>query len=328
MWQAPVDAPPPTIPAAFGLTGLNWRRASGGFSGAAVWCGEDDAGKPVVALKCWPQGASREYLAQVHHWMAAAGFPFVPSLFHTGSGQTVLVHNLALWDATAWLPGAPSIPADLDEVEAAVAAAAELHGAWSPAAVRAPSPGIRLRIEVLERWLNEPAEPPASTSLCADLLARAATLCRKSAPGLLRELRRREAAPLSLQPCLRDLRGEHVLFTEKRVTGIVDYGAMAVDSPVLDVARLLGDLAGPSERLFVQGLEAYRAALPTSDASNELASLLLRAGVVASIIRWLVRVGSGETAAEPQPHSQWERGVAQRLLELVERAERLVNPSN
>ena len=44
-----------------------------------------------------------------------------------------------------------------------------------------------------------------------------------------------------LQPCLRDARPEHFLFDGDQLSGLVDFGAMAVDSVVGDLARLIGE---------------------------------------------------------------------------------------
>jgi Ser/Thr protein kinase RdoA (MazF antagonist) len=48
--------------------------------------------------------------------------------------------------------------------------------------------------------------------------------------------------PFSIQPCIRDIWHDNVLFTGDQVTGIVDFGAMEFDTPACDVARLLGSL--------------------------------------------------------------------------------------
>ena len=68
-----------------------------------------------------------------------------------------------------------------------------------------------------------------------------------------------EAARLSvpIQPCIRDIHREHVLFEDDRVTGIIDFGAMLPDSRAGDVARLLGSLAGDDRQLWEEGLAAY-----------------------------------------------------------------------
>ena len=67
------------------------------------------------------------------------------------------------------------------------------------------------------------------------------------------------------------------------------FGAMAVDSPAVDLARLLGDYA-ETGTLFRAGLASYRRARPPFDAPDEFVELLARAGVICSLLGWLVRL--------------------------------------
>ncbi len=63
------------------------------------------------------------------------------------------------------------------------------------------------------------------------------------------------AAPL--QPCIRDVWHDHVLFVGDDVSGLVDFGAMQPDSVAADIARLLGSLAGDDRQAWTIGLAAY-----------------------------------------------------------------------
>jgi Ser/Thr protein kinase RdoA (MazF antagonist) len=104
---------------------------------------------------------------------------------------------------------------------------------------------------------------------------------------------------VALQPCVRDLRAEHVLFEGGGVTGIIDFGAAAVDHPAVDLARLLGDYA-LDEAIFRAGLRAYSQFRSAPEVTEEFVRLLARAGAVCSILRWLVRlVVQGETISDP-----------------------------
>ena len=93
----------------------------------------------------------------------------------------------------------------------------------------------------------------------------------------------------ALQPCVRDLRGEHVLFEASQITGIIDFGALAVDHPAGDLARLLNDFSASDTTLFSAGLKSYRAggilAVP-----EEFVHLLTDSGTVCSVIGWLIRL--------------------------------------
>jgi homoserine kinase type II len=113
------------------------------------------------------------------------------------------------------------------------------------------------------------------------------------------------------QSCVRDLRGEHVLFRRGEVTGIVDFGAIAPDYPGVDLARLLGDFAEADEGHLISGLTAYRTAGGRLDEPDDFVRLLSESGTVCSVIGWLVRVVSGlESVAEAGA----VRGRVSRLL--------------
>ena len=62
---------------------------------------------------------------------------------------------------------------------------------------------------------------------------------------------------LDLQPCIRDVWHDHILFLGDSVSGIVDYGAMAVDTVAGDIARLLGSLVGNHVADWEEGIDAY-----------------------------------------------------------------------
>jgi homoserine kinase type II len=213
---------------------------------------------------------------------------------------------------------------------------AALHDAWAEPAGTGPCPGVLNRLRVLAEnaallAAGPGAQPPVSP-LLDPLLRRAATGAARRAPGAARALRPWEHHPFTLYPCVRDLRGEHVLFDGGRVGGIVDFGAAAVDHPAVDLARLLADFAaaddllstvpagtgcsGGDDQRFAAGLTAYRAARPAFDAPDDLVRLLAHTGTVCSLIGWLVRLTvRREAVADPA-------AAAVRLAALVARADR------
>ena len=226
----------------------------------------------MVALKRWPANIAPDRLVQIHHWMdLAAHVPFVPTLVRTHTNETYVRDASHLWDATTWHHGYPCERPGAEEVENACAAAALLHEVWRHLSLRGASPGIRRRIDVLSQWLANPERIATSPEAAVtELLPRARSAIDRCASTISQALQRWENVPLRLQPCVRDLRGEHLLFTATQVTGIVDYGAMDVDTPTLDLARLLGDLAGEDTRLFALGVQKYRERNADFEASTEL----------------------------------------------------------
>ena len=101
-------------------------------------------------------------------------------------------------------------------------------------------------------------------------------------PGLTKWRR-----PFRLRPCLCDVWHDHVLFDGDRVTGIIDYGAMRLDHPAADLARLFGSLAGTDTDLLAAGVAAYRRVMPLPEAEVGLIPALDFTGTVLAAANWL-----------------------------------------
>jgi Ser/Thr protein kinase RdoA (MazF antagonist) len=302
------------------LDGLRWHRVAGGFSGAEVWRGDDPVGSPVFALKGWPVEFPASRLSAIHTWLArAASLPFVPAVLPTAARRSFVVEAGRVWDVTRWMPGEPRESPAVAEIEAACVAVAHLHAAWRGSATREPCPGVLNRLRVLREWVGSRVAPVPSAHLSPDLnavLARAAETVAVAAPAALRALVPWENVRLPVHPCVRDLRGDHVLFDSGEVTGIVDFGATAPDAPAIDLARLLADFAGDDEDRFRAGLNAYRSAGGTLDAPDDFVRILERAGVVCSVLGWLVRL---IVARRVPPDSVATLARIERLLARCER---------
>jgi Ser/Thr protein kinase RdoA (MazF antagonist) len=287
--------PPQTVLASYGpaLAGLTWTSAPTGFSGASVWRGEDATG-PLVALKAWPPCLDESRLAEIHRWMNRAGrLPFVPTVQPALDGRTVVVEAGRTWDVTRWMPGSRRERPTDDEVAAACAALAALHAAWQAGERAGPCPGVLNRLRLVREWLSAPPRSAGGALLPSPLksvCARAEVVIARSAPVALRALEPRESVPLRIETCLRDVRDDHVLFAEGRVTGLVDFGALAPDHPAADLARLLGDYAECREEIFSTGLRAYRAAGGVVDIPEKFVKELAYTGALGSAINWLRRL--------------------------------------
>jgi len=71
------------------------------------------------------------------------------------------------------------------------------------------------------------------------------------------------------------------------VTGLIDFGALRIDTPLADIARLVGSLAGDDQAARQFALESYDSLRPLSRQDRELIDLLDRANVVLSGLNWL-----------------------------------------
>jgi homoserine kinase type II len=315
------------------VDGLRWTAlgSAGGFSGACVWRGEDESGRPVLALKAWPSdGMTVERLTRIHGWMARAEhLPFVPVVLSTRQPSTVVFEMDRVWDLTRWMPGtadyhAHPTPARLAN---ACAALARLHRAWAPPTQAfAPCPGVARRLRILGEWRSRlvgPAVPAevclagtAGPTRCPDLeppFRNAVAAVGQLAEPAERALRPWADRPVPVQPCLCDVWHDHVLFTGDTVTGVIDYGAMKDDHIAVDLARLLGDLVEDDAITFSAGLQSYQAAGGRLEMSAEFVRLLDRTGVVCGLITWLLRLAKPQAVPSP-------RAVVARLNRLAIRA--------
>lgn len=277
------------MPSACTITALG---GAGGFSGARLW--RIQTAEQTYCLRRWPAEQDTTRLRFVHGVLEFAGMQldFVPRLQRTAAGETIVEVSSQAWELATWLPGEANFHQHptAARLAAAMTALARLHVAWEYFPTRmtglAASPGINERLTRL-------AEIEQTLPAIEAALPRAAPELRALAIPLIEHFRRRatvvrgqlQAAThrqTMLQPVLRDIWHDHVLFSGEAVTGIVDFGAVRIDTIATDLARLLGSLVGDDTTAWQQALLAYetirplsadeRALLPVFDASTTLMS--------------------------------------------------------
>ena len=241
----------------------------GGFSGARLWRVDGRVGP--LCLRAWPAGFPPNRLHFIHLCMSAAhgaGLSFVPRVFSSLTGTSCVEHSGRLWELQEWLPGEANYHRwpSLAKRQAACAALARLHTCWAASGrfEAGVCPAVMRRLEAVREWReltqsgwrpltqaddDDPARPLAERAWRA--LANHINVI----PGLFKRWSMRI---WPLQPCLCDVWHDHVLFDEDYVTGIVDYGAMKIDHPAVDVARLLGSFVEDDAEGWATGLAAYR----------------------------------------------------------------------
>jgi Ser/Thr protein kinase RdoA (MazF antagonist) len=210
------------------------------------------------------------------------------------AGRTFRVLEDGVWQVEPWMPGAArTATPDAASVRAAFGLLGALHRAWEGEEATAPAAGLVVRAERLawlrgggfgevEAWLRDAADGEIG-GLGAAWLAAA----RREAPRLGDRIVEAAARPRPVQPCLRDCRPGHFLFTGGRVTGLVDFGAMEVDTPVVDLARLLGEWLPQDGDLRRAGLDAYLAARPIGREVDALLGLVERSSALLTGLNWL-----------------------------------------
>jgi homoserine kinase type II len=120
---------------------------------------------------------------------------------------------------------------------------------------------------------------------------------------------------LPAQVCVRDVWHDHVLFTGDEVTGLVDFGAIDIDTPATDLARLLGSLVSVShgslkgeggdlldmDATWREGLAAYQSVRPLEIEEIRAANALRVSGPILAGCNWIEWVyADGRTFEDPE----------------------------
>ena len=275
----------------------------GGFSGAIIW--KVSLENKFYCLRRWPQGhPTIDGLSAMHGLMRhvdQVGFKLSPVPLPTQEGQTYYLNEEHLWEFTNWLPGEANFLSQPSpgKLKAAACCLADFHRAaklYTNGNARpqvAVSSGLNQRLSILQKlqqseldllWhATRSAAPTPLRELALELLEGILNTLEKTIP----RCRQLVDQPLPLQWCLRDVRHDHFLFTEDRVTGLIDFGAVAVDSVAGDLARMLGSMTGDDGEAWRSGIEAYTARLALSAAERRAIVVFDEGGTICSAANWV-----------------------------------------
>lgn len=269
---------------------------AGGLSGSRLW--RYRAGSRILVARAWPaDGPPRAALEAIHGWLAEAGpLGFVPVPRVALDGRTCPAHSGRLWEVAPWLAGEAELPGAVPtagRVRAAFAALAAFHQRLGHRRLTGPSAGLNARLREVD-WLlgggfaaferavhDRPADPAAGPA------RRWLDAARNAAPRVQEALARAAGAPVVRQPCLRDVRPGHFLFTGEVVTGLVDYGAMGLETVAADLARLLAEWLGPAPDLRNAGLDAYSSVRPIDPSETALIAGFERSAALLGPGHWV-----------------------------------------
>jgi Ser/Thr protein kinase RdoA (MazF antagonist) len=288
--------------------------AGGGFSGSAVHMVEHLATGRKYVLKRFPESASDERCSWVHALMRhlrAAGIEVVPEVIErcpaapAESRTCVGDGEGGRWELVAFMPGRATERPTARQAASALETLARLHIAavgMAGVPARGPSPGVIRRREQARQLIAFPwRQRRAAMGMDADAVvvaqfdAAIEVFDRAGGWRAIERVAAAEAEPLALQPVLRDVWSDHVLFADggERVSGIVDYHAAGIDSPATDLARLLGSwsLAGDRRQLSLldawrDSLDAYERVRPLAPAERRLVPWLHATGVIFGLDNW------------------------------------------
>ncbi len=244
-------------------------------------------------MRQWPAETTALRVQTIHRVLAAIP-PSLPVArpLPTRQGDTLLAVDGRLWELNEWLPGAPRRTRPIAEpaIRAALAMLAEIHAALLPLDPVPPGlpPSWQERRTRLVNWDEGRHVTPAVQRQVEPSLAgrvrRTLAALERWGPGIRAEL----AQPVSthMQWVLRDVWRENLLFEGDRLTGLVDFGAMRIDTPATDIARLLGSLTKEPDA-WQRGLAAYEHVRPLTRQDRSLVSWYYRSGLLLSALSWL-----------------------------------------
>lgn len=310
-----------------------------GFSGALVWRVIDDRG--TWALRATPESVVMvdrvRGLHRLLEWTRRREFTLLPCPQRSPTGESLLLAAGFAWQLEPWMPGRADFHTDPQRARlvAVMHGLAVFHRAaaeFEPVGDerqwfftdRGPSPGLTERLRHLQRWdlrLRDTARAalaaldwPEFRVLGLEILRRFEQRTSMVA-ALLIPFRDIE---LPLQPCLRDIWHDHLLFTGERLTGLIDPHACRSDCVATDLARCLGSLLGDNPAEWDFALQSYQEIRPLSFDERASVEIFDRSAVLLNGLTWLEWV-----CLRGRVFPERERVIA-RMRDITQRMERLV----
>jgi homoserine kinase type II len=230
--------------------------------------------------------------------VVSSGLSVVPAPVLERSGLSYVESSGRLWELTPWLPGEASFRLEPtpSKLRSATRTLARFHvaaaGLQSPAA-RGLAPSFVERRDFLFELTSGGLERIAAaivTGDCPELAERGRRLVAlfpRAAPLVARQIQQVARVQVPLQACIRDIRHDHLLFQGEEVSGVVDFGALRVDSVALDLASLLGNLVGDAQESRTLGIAAYEQVRKLSSDEKSLIGVLDAGSVLLAGMNWL-----------------------------------------
>jgi Ser/Thr protein kinase RdoA (MazF antagonist) len=283
-----------------------------GFSGCSLWKVSTTQGP--LCLKCWPADnpppARLPWIHTVINHARQQGLAFLPEFFTTREGLSTCAADGCTWELMTWLPGVAdywSQPSP-QRLTAAFRALARFHQAtftrrldlWSDPHYESdqrsnlqPAPAIVERLARLQELIDVGIEPiglavrQRRIPLIDDVAQQWLASRRLPPIDMLPRLMAAARQQYVMQPAIRDLWHDHVLFSGGEVTGFIDFGALRLDTPLVDLARLIGSLAGDDPMQRSLAIDSYAEIRQLSAADIALIDLLDQSGAWIAGWNWL-----------------------------------------
>lgn len=286
---------------------------SAGQSGADVW--RVDALAGGFAVRRWPPGVTLERVRQIEHFLRhlrSRGIDAVPAPWDLDGAMPLADAHGRVWSIETWINGSSVAEDSIDAVRlhAVVQLLTAIHH-------QSRELGVHCQVPLaVRRRAGRLAELPQALSALVRRAGRIEPFA--SAVDELRNYADRRLPPLRAaygelvtqpQPCwmvIRDLHRQHVLYQGQRLAGIVDFDAVRVDTPLADLARLLGSLLLDDLAMYREAVRWYFAPARPEAAQLRLVDLLDEATALCAAVYWLERLSERDDASGWQLLS-WHR---------------------
>jgi Ser/Thr protein kinase RdoA (MazF antagonist) len=258
----------------------------GGFSGASVWRVDCDIGS--FALKQYPIQFDRNHLQTTHELIAQArqaGITALPEVQRFTNMHSWIEHAGTIWDLVSWQPGQPLLSEPTTaRLRAAGAILGQLHRVWASPYESSPTcTAIERRLGAIRDWAPLKYQMPES-----EMQKHHWATINRFIDAIESDLKRLENRGYRLQATMCDCWHGHFLFSGDELTGLIDHAAVRIDTPISDLARLLGSLfLRDSQRLAL--LDAYQLHRVLTVDDYELLRVLEKSGLICSLIYWYNR---------------------------------------
>jgi homoserine kinase type II len=266
------------------------------WSGATFWRWDSVAG-PML-WKIWPHDGPDERTHLKRHHALAPLTDFTPTLalpIANRSGETLRrMPDGRYAELIPWLEGVPADPnPDDDEIRSVVSLLARVHRRLreSHGSVTGFSTAVSdrlnrlIRLESADEKFLEPrfaTMSPETRDAFQDIRRMAKALTADA----IRRLAPHATQERSLQPVLRDVRPQHFLMIRHQVSGLIDFGAVGVDTVAVDLARLCGEWFPNDRARWTTVIKAYESAGERLSESIDLIEALVLSGAVLGGMAW------------------------------------------
>jgi hypothetical protein len=166
---------------------------------------------------------------------------------------------------------------------------------WFVSCSSAPSPAVHERLARIADLMRQGCRlfeanlRRSSHSEFQRIGMRILELFLHTAPHVTGQLKAAAQLEFAIQPCLRDIWHDHVLYTADNVTGLIDASACRSENVATDLARLLGSFVGDERNSWDFALQEYQRQRRLTADELALVYVLDSSTVLLSGMTWLER---------------------------------------